>query len=345
MGVSSRKAYQLAQNEGARVRKDATVDCIKEAKKKGADLVKMWDATMDSKTRPIHAELHGKWAEVDEKFEYSGGEVFAPKEFGVPALDINCRCALLSVPRWDVDDNARHYDNAWRENGNDKMYVDVKNYEDWKRRYYDSVHALENNKQNKVYLNKELYPNSNDKESVTEFVKKVKEQLDISYVSGIEKLTTGEVCNEMINEVARLGDIYGKQFSKITIVDYERLIVAETNGSELRINSTFANRPEALKELLNAWENQNYIPRGCNNVQYVSDHEYYHLLTVPLIDGDPKFVTMLKRAKKNGIEANSDNGINSIYEYVADMLCEKKTNNKQQRLKDDIIRYVKGKGK
>ena len=88
-----------------------------------------------------------------------------------------------------------------------------------------------------------------------------------------------------------------------------------------------------------------HIPRGCNNVQYVSNHEYYHLLTVPLIDGDPKFVTMLKRAKKNGIEANSDNGINSIYEYVADMLCEKKPNNKQQRLKDDIIRYVKGKGK
>ena len=139
MGVSSRKAYQLAQNEGARVRKDATVDCIKEAKKKGADLVKMWDATMDSKTRPIHAELHGKWAEVDEKFEYSGGEVFAPKEFGVPALDINCRCALLSVPRWDVDDNARHYDNAWRENGNNKMYVDVKNYEEWKKLYYQNV--------------------------------------------------------------------------------------------------------------------------------------------------------------------------------------------------------------
>lgn len=139
MGVSSRKAYQLAQNEGARVRKDATIDCIKEAKKKGADLVKMWDATMDGKTRPIHAELHGKWAEVDEKFEYSGGEVFAPKEFGVPALDINCRCALLSVPRWDVDDNTRHYDNAWRENGNDKMYVDVKNYEEWKKLYYKNL--------------------------------------------------------------------------------------------------------------------------------------------------------------------------------------------------------------
>ena len=145
MGVSSRKAYQLAQNEGARVRKDATVDCIKEAKKKGADLVKMWDATMDSKTRPIHAELHGKWAEVDEKFEYSGGEVFAPKEFGVPALDINCRCALLSVPRWDVDDNARHYDNAWRENDNDKMYVDVKNYEQWRARYLTNVENEANN--------------------------------------------------------------------------------------------------------------------------------------------------------------------------------------------------------
>ena len=110
-------------------------------------------------------------------------------------------------------------------------------------------------------------------------------------------------------------------------------------------HSTFANRPEALKELLNAWENQKYIPRGCNNIQYVSDHEYYHLLTVPLIDNDPKFATMIKRAKKNGIESNSKNGSYDIYEYVADMLCEKKPNNKQQRLKNDIMNYIKWKGK
>ncbi len=212
-------------------------------------------------------------------------------------------------------------------------------------RMYDFVHALENNKHNKVYLDKELYPNSYDKESVIEFIKKVNEQLRIPYISGVEKLTTGEVCNEMIDEIVRLSDIYGKQFLKITIVEYERLIIAETNGRELRINSIFANRPEALKELLNAWENQTFIPRECNNVQYVSDHEYYHLLTIQLIESDPKFATMIKRAIKNNIETSSTNGMKDAYEYVADMLCEKKANNKQKRLKDDIIRYIKGKGK
>ena len=225
------------------------------------------------------------------------------------------------------------------------MYVDVKNYEEWKRRYYDSVHALANNKQNKIYLDKEIYPVSNNKESVTEFINKAKEKLRISYVSGAEKLTTGEVCNEMIDEILNLGDIYDKQFSRITIVEYESLIVAETNGSELRINSTFANRPEALKELLNAWVNQKYIPRGCNNVQYVSEHEFYHLLTLQLIENDKEFATMIKRAIKNGIKPNSENGRNDMYEYVADLLCEKKPNDKQQRLKDDIIRYIKGKEK
>ncbi len=212
-------------------------------------------------------------------------------------------------------------------------------------RLYDFVHALENNKHNKVYLDKELYPNSYDKESVIEFIKKVNEQLRIPYISGIEKLTTGEVCNEMVDEIVRLSNIYGKRFLKITIVEYERLIIAETNGRELRINSIFANRPDALKELLNAWENQTFIPRGCNNVQYVSDHEYYHLLTIQLIESDPKFATMIKRAIKNNIETSSTNGMKDAYEYVADMLCEKKANNKQKRLKDDIIRYIKGKGK
>lgn len=135
MGVSSRKAWQLAQNEGARVRQDAITDVGNEAKKRGADVVKQWSATLDGKTRPVHAELDEKWAELDEDFEYSGGTVSAPKKFGIASLDINCRCSLLIVPRWDVEGSK----SSLRRDNVTKETVRVDNYQDWKIKYLKEI--------------------------------------------------------------------------------------------------------------------------------------------------------------------------------------------------------------
>ena len=132
MGVSMRKAFQIAQNEGARVRQGAIKDSMFEAKKKGADIVKQWSATLDGKTRPVHRELDGEYAEIDEKFKYSGGEVNAPKEFGIASEDINCRCTLLSVPRWDMTKT------HWQLDNTNKTLYEVKNYQDW----YDNVYQV-----------------------------------------------------------------------------------------------------------------------------------------------------------------------------------------------------------
>ena len=132
MGVSYRKARQLAQNEGHRVNTQAVMDSMHDAKDRGADIVKQWDCTYDKKTRPVHARLDQKWTEIDDYFDYGGGKVFAPKQFGVASLDINCRCALLSVPRWDVDsDTPKHMDNITGE------LIEAKDYDDWKKKYYD----------------------------------------------------------------------------------------------------------------------------------------------------------------------------------------------------------------
>ena len=56
--------------------------------KKGADILKQWDATLDKKTRKAHRLL-------DEPFEINGHKAMYPSNFGIPSLDINCRCAIL----------------------------------------------------------------------------------------------------------------------------------------------------------------------------------------------------------------------------------------------------------
>jgi SPP1 gp7 family putative phage head morphogenesis protein len=133
MGVSYRKAKQIAQNEGHRVVNDAKIDSMHASKDRGADIVKVWDCTFDKKTRPIHAQLDQQHAEIDDYFEYSGGKVFAPKRFGKASLDINCRCALMSVPRWDIEDEVEKRDNITSE------LIKAKNYADWKEKYYNVV--------------------------------------------------------------------------------------------------------------------------------------------------------------------------------------------------------------
>ena len=45
------------------------MDAAKKVKDKGANIVKQWDATLDSRTRPHHTMLDGQIRELDEPFE------------------------------------------------------------------------------------------------------------------------------------------------------------------------------------------------------------------------------------------------------------------------------------
>lgn len=101
-------SVRIARTEGHRIQNESAFDCMCEAKKNGADVVKQWDATLDAHTRPDHVELDGQIREVDEPFTVNGYEAMYPSGFGVPEEDINCRCALLQRARWALDDDATY---------------------------------------------------------------------------------------------------------------------------------------------------------------------------------------------------------------------------------------------
>lgn len=100
--VSQSKAFTIARTEGGRIQSMAIIDSQNHAKDVGADVVKRWDATLDGKTRPEHRELDGQVREIEEDFEVMGYKAKAPRMFDVAHLDINCRCASLTIPRWDL---------------------------------------------------------------------------------------------------------------------------------------------------------------------------------------------------------------------------------------------------
>lgn len=109
MNSPFKKAYnnaiRIARTEGHRIQNEAALDGQHEAKKKGADIVKQWDATLDSRTRPEHREADGQIREIDKPFDVGGEKMQAPGVGGSAKNVCNCRCCLLQRAKWALDDD------------------------------------------------------------------------------------------------------------------------------------------------------------------------------------------------------------------------------------------------
>ena len=109
------------------------------AKKKGADIVKQWDATLDGQTRPNHRQLDGQIRELDEPFEVNGMKVDCPGGFGIASEDCNCRCCVLQRARWALDKDFTKLDNIKGE----LIEIGVDNYDDFKKQYFVKAAKLQ----------------------------------------------------------------------------------------------------------------------------------------------------------------------------------------------------------
>lgn len=130
------QSMNIVQTEGHRIQNRSALDTGEKAKAKGADLVKVWDSTLDSKTRPHHRALDGQVRELDEDFEVDGLTADSPGHFGIPSEDCRCRCVVLIKPRWDVDGSFTKRNN---ETGELHEFADVKSYEEFKNKYWKAV--------------------------------------------------------------------------------------------------------------------------------------------------------------------------------------------------------------
>ena len=109
MNSPFRKAYnnaiRIARTEGHRIQNEAALDGQHEAKKKGADIVKQWDSTLDGRTRDEHRECDGQIREIDEPFDVGGEKMQAPGIGGSAKNVCNCRCCLLQRAKWALDED------------------------------------------------------------------------------------------------------------------------------------------------------------------------------------------------------------------------------------------------
>jgi hypothetical protein len=100
-----KRAMLIARTESHRITQASTFDAQKGAKKRGCDVLKQWDATMDGDTRPTHRQLDGQLREIDKPFEIGNRKAMFPGDFGDPAEDCNCRCVSNTRVKWDLDED------------------------------------------------------------------------------------------------------------------------------------------------------------------------------------------------------------------------------------------------
>ena len=130
------RAKTIVRTESHRIQQASCLNAQRTAKSKGANVVKMWDATMDGDTRPTHRHLDGQIREVDEPFEMDGKSAMYPGDFGDPAEDCNCRCVALTSARWALDeDELQTLQDRANRFGLDK----TDSFEDYKKKYLDAT--------------------------------------------------------------------------------------------------------------------------------------------------------------------------------------------------------------
>ena len=100
--IGFNNAVRIARTEGHRIQAQSTMDAAYKAQEKGADMLKQWDAALDSRTRESHTIVDGEIRELDKPF--SNGLMFPGDPAGGAAEVVNCRCALLQRARWALDE-------------------------------------------------------------------------------------------------------------------------------------------------------------------------------------------------------------------------------------------------
>jgi hypothetical protein len=138
--IGYNNAIRIARTEGHRIQNQATMNVMEQAKERGADVVKQWDATLDGATRESHVAVDGEIRELDQAF--SNGIQFPGDPSGRAEEVINCRCALLQRARWAVGDGFTKWNNFTRQL---ETFESPQQYDEFKKAFFAP--------ENKRYMN------------------------------------------------------------------------------------------------------------------------------------------------------------------------------------------------
>ncbi len=144
LGTTVKQSKRVARTEGGRAMEQAAFDSAQVAKKYGARMHKIWEATLDLRTRPSHQVLDHQMKDIDEPFEINGCKGMHPKGFvglGSAGENINCRCVVLYTVNGELPATRRAID----ANGRSTTVKNV-SYPVWREKLEKEMQEIEEEK-------------------------------------------------------------------------------------------------------------------------------------------------------------------------------------------------------
>lgn len=133
LGIGYNSAVRIARTEGLRAQSKSALTATDRSKDLGIDVVKVWDATLDGRTRPTHRAADGQEANKKGDFTVGGVKFIAPRVVsennasGNTAREtINCRCSYLEEIK-DVPETIE------ARASKQKQTIDSLTYQEWKK--------------------------------------------------------------------------------------------------------------------------------------------------------------------------------------------------------------------
>lgn len=205
------RAKTIARTEGHRIQQTSARDAQYAAKKKGADVVKQWDAALDGRTRPSHARVDGEIRELDEKF--SNGLMFPGDPFGGAAEVVNCRCTANTRARWALDDEELQ---TLKERAEYFGLDKTENFEDFKQKYLKAAETP-------IAQVNTFTP----AKTIEDAAKFAKETLGLEQTTAYQLGMNLDVANGLNEAIGRMSDTFGS----LTEAGYLENVLLFTNRS------------------------------------------------------------------------------------------------------------------
>lgn len=208
------RAKTIARTEGHRIQQTSARDAQYAAKKKGADVLKQWDAALDGRTRDSHARVDGEIRELDEKF--SNGLKYPGDPSGGAAEVVNCRCTANTRARWALDDEELQ---TLKERAEYFGLDKTENFEDFKQKYLKAAETP-------IAQVNTFTP----AKTIEDAAKFAKETLGLEQTTAYQLGMNLDVANGLNEAIGRMSDTFGS----LTEAGYLENVLLFTNRSSNR---------------------------------------------------------------------------------------------------------------
>lgn len=265
-------SYRIARTEGHRINQEASFDAMTKAKEAGADVVKQWDSTLDGRTRPHHRMLDGQVRELEDPFEVDGLQAQYPSGFGKASEDINCRCVVLEIGRWELDED----DTYTKFDGNQGVIVkdlsNSKSFEEFRKKYNIEVKKKEVNAIKTV-------ANVKDYNELSDYLLK-------NYNIKLEKSVTSldfDVVKESIEGVDLIINQFPELKTSLKYIKTSSSGVMSCSGDTINFNPKYYDNPNVIRDAClrcsdSGWWVKNASPKS------IGSHETAHGIEWLLIE-------------------------------------------------------------